>query len=139
VSYNPAPDAPTDLEAIEGHDGVSLSWHGETDVHAYVVFRNGTEIGRTGVEASHFDDDAKPEVTYTYTVVAIGENGQSEPSASAGGSWSPPAAPSGLTCGQDGERLIFSCSSSDDAAEYDATLGSTQLEVDGTNALDDGH
>jgi chitodextrinase len=93
---------PTNLAASAlSSTQVQLSWSGSVGAAGYGVFRNGTQIG-TSLSSSFSDSGLALGTSYTYSVTAYDEHGNSSPSsapvvvATLGDSL-PPSAPSNLT------------------------------------------
>ena len=85
------PSSPANVQAATENGSVTLTWDGGTDVSGYNVYRgtssfsgaNRTPVnGDAPLEQSMFTDNAVETGTrYYYRVTAVGEGGESEPSA----------------------------------------------------------
>lgn len=85
------PSPPANVEAATEDGSVTLAWDGGTDASGYNVYRgtssfsgaNGTPVNEEApLGQSMFTDDAVETGTrYYYRVTAVGEGGESEPSA----------------------------------------------------------
>ncbi|MBB6671606.1 DUF4434 domain-containing protein [Cohnella nanjingensis] len=58
----------------QGTDKISLVWHGAKDVFYYVVYRDGTPVGRS-YAASYQDNGLQPGTRYEYQVEAYSASG----------------------------------------------------------------
>jgi hypothetical protein len=87
VRPDPAPEAPTDVDAMPVCTGISVSWTDSPGAASYNVLR-GTACGSvvttfTGVTSPYTDSTAVVETIYTYWVVAVSSCGASGNSACA--------------------------------------------------------
>lgn len=73
------PDVPLGLEASVGIDGIHLTWEEPVDasnIDAYLVYRDGEEIGTTpGTVEEYLDIDADLALGYEYAIEARADNG----------------------------------------------------------------
>ncbi|HEX9189180.1 MAG TPA: CARDB domain-containing protein, partial [Vicinamibacteria bacterium] len=129
----PAP--PTGLGATPVGRDVHLAWNAspEADVTGYVVQRDGLRVGTAA--APSFVDAARPNGTYSYTVIAVDAAGheslESEPaSATVAVAPEPPSAPVILDPTDSAHPITIDVSRTDVAGRADAGSIVT-LEVDG--------
>lgn len=94
-----APVAPTGLAAAAvGTDQIKLTWADTAGADAYLVYRDGVQVGNP-VTSGYTDAGLAAATKYTYTVKAVNTGGTSPASSAASGTTLPnaPAAPSSLT------------------------------------------
>lgn len=120
------PGAPSQLTAAQGANGIQLAWTAGANTVGFSVLRalapnsaNPSVVDTNVLPASFLDTSARAGTTYYYRVVPVNPNGQgpasNEVSATmpaAGGTVSPPPAPSGLTAqaATDGINLAWGAS-----------------------------
>ena len=83
IAFNPVmppPDAPTGLQADNGNGQVILSWQSVPDADSYNIYRDGVLIDST-TSTSYTDTNVINGQTYTYTITAVNNDGESPPSA----------------------------------------------------------
>ncbi len=69
------PAVPTDLKSPkQGTDKTNLSWQGSSDDFYYIVYRNGTPVGRS-YTSSFQDNGLQPATSYTYQIEAYSASG----------------------------------------------------------------
>jgi chitodextrinase len=120
-----APATPVGVVTTPGDGQVLLSWtaNGEPDLATYRVLRNGVEIA-TVTGTTHTDLSLVNDVTYSYSVVAVDDDGnRSAPSPAVAGrptDLTPPAAPTGLAAveGEHAVSLTWTASAEPDLATY---------------------
>lgn len=76
----PDPDAPINLTSgVVDSTSIELNWDGVTytgGISSYDIYENGSVVGNS-VTNTYTHTGLTPATTYTYTVIAIGNNGQS--------------------------------------------------------------
>ncbi|MGH3359251.1 MAG: sigma-70 family RNA polymerase sigma factor [Nocardioidaceae bacterium] len=99
ATYDPVPRTPSDVTADVRADTVALRWdrNTEPDLRTYLVYRDGTSLGRT-TSPRFVDADVTDGETYAYEVVAVDRTGQESPrSAVESATYDPvPASPTGV-------------------------------------------
>ena len=138
-----APSTPAHLTATEdGH----LTWDASTDnvgVHHYVVLRDGEPIDEQVTGTSYVDDDDLHPGTYTYTVRAVDEAGntsdESDPQPRPVRDTEAPSTPAHLTVDADG-LLTWDASTDNVGVDHYVVTrdpGALTVAVDGTSYADD--
>lgn len=136
ASYDPAPDAPTALEAEAVGKHVRLSWsaNSEPDVDGYKVYRNGQQVAtvtRPGY-IDHNESDGKR----VYTVTAVDQSDQESDSSNAATVDPSPDAPTGLTAADHGDnnvKLNWHRNGEDDVAGYRIYRAGVEIDAVGPN------
>ena len=127
ATFDPAPSAPTRLEANERGSNIKLNWdaNDEPDIDGYRVYRNGNRI--TTADKPRYVDRGAPDGEATYTVTALDESGQESAESDTASADANPGRPSGL-----------------DASEVDGGINVTwkpndDSDIDGYVVLRDGN
>ncbi len=92
------PTAPADLAAtVDGSTGhVTLTWTAATDMNGiagYDVLRDGTLLAALGSVTSYTDSTTQPQTTYSYTVRARDQAGNTSPESAPATATTPPQGP----------------------------------------------
>ena len=72
------PETPENVEIeLAAYNMVTFSWGPVDNANAYLILRNGEEIGTT-TDLTYTDSDLEAETDYTYTILAVNEVGASD-------------------------------------------------------------
>ena len=146
IAFNPVmppPDAPTGLQADNGNGQVILSWQSVPDADSYNIYRDGVLIDST-TSTSYTDTNVINGQTYTYTITAVNNDGESLPSSPVTGQPFEPMpqdTPTGLQINNGNGQVILSWQSVPDAASYkvyrdgDLLINTTSTSYTDTNVI----
>lgn len=76
VEVNYAPEAPTSINVTNNGRDISISWANAQNQNGYKLFRDGNKVYQAN--STSYSESVTPDNTYTYTVSAYNEYGESQ-------------------------------------------------------------